>query len=107
MTKVMSEDDIRKAGKRLSLPAQPAPADPAAKAVVGSAKTPVAKTSEPHPETVAWQPKHLRQSYEPLLYEPWVLDIDTTIKTAYGHQEGAQVGYHPHKPGRPMRITPI
>lgn len=48
-----------------------------------------------------WQQKHLRACWEPLLYEPWVLDIDTTIKTVYGKQEGAQVGYNPHKPGRP------
>jgi hypothetical protein len=49
----------------------------------------------------AWQQRHLRAVWEPLLYEPWVLDIDTTIKTIYGKQEGAQVGYNPHKPGRP------
>jgi hypothetical protein len=36
-----------------------------------------------------------------LLSEPWVLDCDTTIKPLYGHQEGAVVGYNPHKPGRP------
>ena len=49
----------------------------------------------------SWQGRHLRATWEPLLYEPWVLDIDTTIKTIYGHQQGAQVGYNPHKPGRP------
>ncbi len=48
-----------------------------------------------------WQQKHLKACWEPLLYEPWVLDIDTTIKTIYGRQEGAEVGYNPHKPGRP------
>jgi len=32
---------------------------------------------------------------------PWVLDIDSTIKPLYGRQEGAMVGYNPHKPGRP------
>jgi hypothetical protein len=31
----------------------------------------------------------------------WILDLDTTIKFVYGHQEGAQIGYNPHKPGRP------
>jgi hypothetical protein len=36
-----------------------------------------------------------------LLSEPWVLDMDSTVKTLYGHQEGAEVGYNPHKPGRP------
>jgi hypothetical protein len=29
------------------------------------------------------------------------LDADVTIKPLYGHQEGAQLGYNPHKPGRP------
>lgn len=48
-----------------------------------------------------WQRDHLRRCYEPLLHEPWILDIDTTIKSLYGHQEGAKVGYNPHKPGRP------
>ena len=27
--------------------------------------------------------------------------MDSTVKTLYGHQEGAEVGYNPHKPGRP------
>lgn len=39
--------------------------------------------------------------YEPLLTEPWILDVDVTVKPLYGHQEGAEVGYNPHKPGRP------
>jgi len=30
-----------------------------------------------------------------------VLDVDTTIKPLYGEQEGAELGYNPHKPGRP------
>ena len=37
----------------------------------------------------------------PLLSELWVLDMDTTVKPLYGHQEGALVGYNPKKPGRP------
>jgi hypothetical protein len=48
-----------------------------------------------------WQRKHLWQSVEPVLKEPWICDVDVTIKTLYGHQEGAEVGYNPHKPGRP------
>jgi hypothetical protein len=50
---------------------------------------------------VAWLRNHLEYCTAPLLGEPWVLDIDTTIKPLYGHQEGAEVGYNPHKPGRP------
>ena len=48
-----------------------------------------------------WLGHHLRRSYEPLLAEPWILDIDTTVKLLYGHQEGAVKGYNPTKPGRP------
>lgn len=52
-------------------------------------------------EYAQWQQGHLRRCYEALLSEPWILDVDTTVKTIYGHQEGAVVGYNPHKPGRP------
>jgi Transposase DDE domain group 1 len=51
-----------------------------------------------------WQQKHLNICYEPLLCEPWILDVDTTVKPLYGHQEGAEVGYNPEKPGRPAHI---
>ena len=50
---------------------------------------------------IAWLQKHLYQSYSPLLELPWILDADVTVKTLYGHQEGAKVGYNQHKPGRP------
>jgi len=36
-----------------------------------------------------------------LLEEDYVLDVDTTIKPLYGHQQGAELGYNPTKPGRP------
>ena len=49
----------------------------------------------------AWLKGSLKASYEPLLQEPWVLDVDTTVKQLYGHQEDAKVGYNPTKPGRP------
>ena len=29
----------------------------------------------------------------------FVIDVDSTVKTVYGNQEGASVGYNPHKPG--------
>jgi hypothetical protein len=48
-----------------------------------------------------WLQHHLDYCTSPLLGEPWVLDMDSTVKTLYGHQEGAEVGYNPHKPGRP------
>jgi hypothetical protein len=48
-----------------------------------------------------WLTGHVQASYRPLLREPWILDIDTTVKPLYGHQEGAKKGYTPGKPGRP------
>ena len=50
---------------------------------------------------VEWLSEHLHDVYAPLLGEPWILDADVTIKPLYGHQEGAVLGYNPHKPGRP------
>ena len=50
---------------------------------------------------LAWLQTHLDHCVWPLLSEPWILDVDSTIKPLYGHQEGAMVGYNPHKPGRP------
>lgn len=48
-----------------------------------------------------WLQNHLDYCTTPLLGEPWVLDMDSTVKTLYGHQDGAEVGSNPHKPGRP------
>src|SRR5512144_2662549 len=48
-----------------------------------------------------WLSGHLDETVRPLLTEPWILDVDTTVKPLYGHQEGAVVGYNPLKPGRP------
>ncbi len=50
---------------------------------------------------LAWLSGELRACIEPVLRVPWVLDIDCTVKPLYGHQQGAQIGYNPHKPGRP------
>ena len=72
MTKVASEDSVRRALMALK-----------------------------EEESEQWLKKHLKASYEPLLEEPWALDVDTTVKVLYGHQEDAKVGYNPQKPGRP------
>jgi hypothetical protein len=50
---------------------------------------------------LSWLQHHLDYTTRPLLSEPWILDIDTTVKPLYGHQEGAVVSYNPHKRGRP------
>ena len=49
----------------------------------------------------AWLQENLDYVTRPLLREPWILDVDTTVKPLFGHQEGAVVGYNPTKPGRP------
>jgi len=72
MTKVASEDSVRRALKGMDVE-----------------------------ESDVWLKKHLKASYEPLLEEPWALDIDTTVKPLYGHQQDAKRGYNPSKPGRP------
>jgi Transposase DDE domain group 1 len=72
MTKVCSEDSVRRAFQ--------------------DAEEPVC---------TEWLRRHLQAGYRPLLREPWILDIDTTVKPLYGHQEGAKKGYNPGKPGRP------
>lgn len=49
----------------------------------------------------AWQKEALLRTYAPALAQPWIADLDVTVKPIYGHQEGAELGYNPHKPGRP------
>jgi hypothetical protein len=46
-----------------------------------------------------WQTTALRQTWLLALRHPWIMDMDATVKPLYGHQEGAQIGYNPHKPG--------
>lgn len=72
MSQVCSEDSVRRAFKK---------ADPVACA--------------------NWQTQALQQTWGTALRFPWILDLDVTVKTVYGHQEGAEKGYNPHKPGRP------
>lgn len=50
---------------------------------------------------VSWLQGHLDDGVLPLLSAPWILDTDVTVKPLYGKQEGALIGYNPHKPGRP------
>ena len=72
MSKVVSEDSVRRSYSKL-----------------------------PEEEGIPWLQGSLHQVYGPVLGVPWILDADTTVKTVYGQQEGAEVGYNPHKPGRP------
>ena len=72
MKKVVSEDSLRRALARMSAE-----------------------------ESGKWLQPQLLASVGAALGTPWILDIDTTIKTLFGKQSGAEVGYNPHKPGRP------
>jgi Transposase DDE domain group 1 len=76
MTKTVSEDTVRDALKRLDTPA-----------------------------AAEWLHRHLLSCIQPLLALPWILDMDTTVKPLYGHQQGAEIGYNPVKPGRPSLIN--
>ena len=75
MSNVVSEDSVRRALKALDS---------------GASET--------------WMRESLMQSVRDSLTRPWILDLDATIKPLYGHQEGAEVGYNPHKPGRPSHV---
>jgi hypothetical protein len=72
MNKIISEDALRRALSRMSTE-----------------------------QSSAWLVPQLIGSVQSALSTPWILDIDTTIKPLYGKQDGAQVSYNPHKPGRP------
>ena len=52
-----------------------------------------------------WMDQALLESVQEALNTAWILDIDTTVKTLFGHQGGAEVGYNPHKPGRPSHTV--
>ncbi len=52
-------------------------------------------------EGIAWLDRHIGKTTQPLLSTPWILELDATVKCLYGKQEGAAIGYNPHKPGRP------
>jgi len=54
--------------------------------------------------SLAWLQKQISASIAPALGLPWILDIDSTVKVLHGHQQGAQIGYNPHKPGRPSHV---
>lgn len=58
----------------------------------------------PEAAGLSWLRTELLDCVSPVLELPWILDIDTTIKPIYGHQQGAELGYNPHKPGRPSHV---
>lgn len=55
-------------------------------------------------ELTLWMDLNLGETFEALLEGDWILDVDATVKTLYGKQEEARVGYNPVKPGRPSHV---
>ncbi len=51
-----------------------------------------------------WLDQSMNETYAALLEQEWILDVDATVKTLYGRQEEAKVGYNPVKPGRPSHV---
>jgi hypothetical protein len=54
--------------------------------------------------TDRWIDDALLAVAQPVMEQPWTLDIDAMVKPIFGHQDGAVVGYNPHKPGRPSHV---
>lgn len=75
MSRVLSEDSIRRSFKK-----------------------------QPEEPCRLWLDKHLSNCWAPLLQREWILDLDTSIQTLYGNQEGAAVGYNPKKPNRNSHV---
>lgn len=51
-----------------------------------------------------WMDRQMNETYAALLNQQWVLDLDATVRTSYGRQEEARVGYNPMKPGWPSHV---
>ena len=59
--------------------------------------------SMPKAEALSWVWRESLNLLQDVDAEDYVLDQDPTVKPLYGHQEGAELGYSPQKPGRPSR----
>ena len=55
----------------------------------------------------AWLSAAELAALRPLLGEQYILDLDTSVKLVYGHQEGAEIGYNPTRPGRPSQALHV
>jgi hypothetical protein len=62
---------------------------------------PQLKTEQDESAALSWLEKSFERLCAGTLKMPWVLDVDVTVKPLYGKQEGAVLGYNPHRPGRP------
>jgi hypothetical protein len=90
MKKIIGDDSLRRALSAIA----PAP-DKRHTAEEGAAQQAQVERA------TQWMQGQLMHSVAQALKTAWVLDCDTTIKPLYGRQAGAELGYNPHKPGRP------
>lgn len=63
MKRTVSEDTVRRAMKRI-----------------------------PEERGLSWLREQVLDGIAPALELPWILDVDTTVKPLYGHQQGAEIG---------------
>ena len=54
-----------------------------------------------------WMDGQTEKCFAALLKQDWVLDLNATVKTLYGKQEEARLGYNPMKPGRPSHVYQV
>lgn len=90
MTRIISDESLRRALKALA----PSVGKNCTEEERQSAQAQLDKST-------AWMDAALRESTFEALSTDWILDCDTTVKLLFGHQDGAEIGYNPTKPGRP------
>ena len=90
MQKIVGDESLRRGLAHIA----PAPKDKHNDQERAQQQAQVAKAAQ-------WMKQCLFNSVQYALDTAWILDCDTTIKTLFGHQSGAEVSYNPHKPGRP------
>ena len=90
MNKIVSDESLRRALAHLA-PNQPKQCSEAERVARAAQLT----------KSTAWMDAALKESTREALSTDWILDVDTTIKLLFGHQDGAEIGYNPTRPGRP------
>ena len=93
MDKIVSDESLRRALAHLA-PCEPKRGGDAERAARAAQRA----------KSTAWMDTALAESVGEALKSPWILDCDTTVKLLYGHQDGAEIGYNPRKPGRPSHV---
>ena len=83
MNKIVSDESLRRGLKHLAPALERGPEEERLAREAQLAKT------------ATWMDRALAESTREALVVGWILDIDTTIKLLYGHQDGADISYNP------------